>query len=320
MKKLLVKLCSLVLCAAALCAVPAFAAETAETPAHLGPVRVWGSAARLETNSLLLQNSNEQDPNHEFVVHLSEETFVVDAVSGLPMDPAAIQDGDAVYAWVGPAQTLSLPPQATARLIVANIPADYAVPQYYQVAEVKPQFMIAIYPPPALTFVEFTATDGTELKITDQAELTPYLTRNIVRLEDLVPGSQLLVWRNTAGDVSRVLVFPYAYKGCVAWTESGAVSWNGQPLTAGARTIGGLVYLPLRAVAEAAGYTVSWDQAKGAVVTDSGEEVFSVCPDTNIAQTPAGDRGLTAPCLIASGVTYLPAGDLASLLDLFAAA
>ena len=77
-------------------------------------------------------------------------------------------------------QALSLPPQAAATIVLGNIPADYAVPQYYQVAEVKPQIAQPINPPQPLTYVEFTATDGTEVKITDKAQLTPYLTKNMV--------------------------------------------------------------------------------------------------------------------------------------------
>ena len=315
MKNLLMKLCSLFLCAAALCAVPAFAAEGSEVPARLGPVRVWGSAAHLENGSLFLRNSSESDPNREIIVHLSEETFVVDAMSGLPMRPADIRDGETVYAWVGPAMMLSLPPQAAAQVVVANIPADFGAPMYHQAAAVEPQATSAA----PLTQVELTAADGTVLTITDEAELMPWRTKNLIRLEDLVPGSRFLVWRDAAGAVSRVVVFPYAYRGYVEWTESGAVALNGQPLAAGARRIGGRTYLPVRAVAEAAGYTVSWDRAKGAVVTENGDAVFSACPDSGTVLTTAGERGLRAPCLIASGVTYLPAGDLAELLDQFAA-
>lgn len=44
------------------------------------------------------------------------------------MELSDLKDGETVYAWVGPVMTLSLPPQATAILILANIPADYGVP------------------------------------------------------------------------------------------------------------------------------------------------------------------------------------------------
>ena len=87
-----------------------------------------------------------------------------------------------------------MPPQATAILILANIPADYGVPQYYEISAVTPQAMIAIYPPPALTWTEVTTSDGATIKITDQAELTAFSEDTTVRLEDLVPGTRMLVF------------------------------------------------------------------------------------------------------------------------------
>lgn len=82
------------------------------------------------------------------------------------MELSELKDGETVYAWMGPVMTLSLPPQATAILILANIPADYGVPQYYEISAVTPQAMIAIYPPPALTWTEVTTSDGATIKIT----------------------------------------------------------------------------------------------------------------------------------------------------------
>ena len=54
-------------------------------------------------------------------------------------------------------------------------------------------------------------------------------------------------------------------------------------------------------------------------VKDGGEIVFQICPDTDLAHGPAAaDRqSLSGPCLIANGVTYLEAGDLAHLLGMF---
>ena len=79
------------------------------------------------------------------------------------------------------------------------------------------------------------------------------------------------------------------------------------------------LYVPIRAVAEAAGYSVSWDKEFGVTVKDGGEMVFQICPDTDLAHGPAAaDRqSLSGPCLIANGVTYLEAGDLAHLLGMF---
>ena len=230
MKKRLMRCLSLLLCAVFL-SVPALAAEpaAAETPGG-GPVRVWGTVTWLDNGGLLVENSNTSDPLHEVILH-GESIICRTPSPGEPMDLEQIRDGDTIYAWVGSAMTMSLPPQATAQVIVANIPADYAVPQYYEIASVTPQAMIAIYPPPALTWTEVTATDGTTLRITDQAELTPYRTKNIVRLEDLIPGTGILVWPDAQGQPERVLVFPYAYRGYVSVTEEGLVIVNGGVLS-----------------------------------------------------------------------------------------
>ena len=89
----------------------------------LPPVRVWGTVTRLENGAILLKNSDENAPYHEIILHLSKTTRVVDVVSGSPLD-RELRDGETVCAWVGPAMTLSLPPQAAAETVEANIPTN----------------------------------------------------------------------------------------------------------------------------------------------------------------------------------------------------
>lgn len=123
MKRTLAMLLTLVLTVGLLC-VPAQAEDTAKAdPA--APVRVWGTVTRQEDGGLLVENSNESDPYHQVILR-GESILCLDAVTGEPMDIDTIKDGDMIYAWIGPAVTASLPPQATAFLILANIPADYA--------------------------------------------------------------------------------------------------------------------------------------------------------------------------------------------------
>lgn len=322
MKKRLMRCLSLLLCAVLL-SVPALAAEPAAgEPARQGPVRVWGTVTWLDNGGLLVENSNESDPLHEVVLH-GESIICLDAVTGESMELEQIKDGDTIYAWVGPAMTMSLPPQATAQVIVANIPADYGVPQYYEIASVTPQAMIAIYPPPALTWTEVTATDGTTLRITDEAELTPYRTKNIVRLEDLIPGTGILVWTDAQGQPERVLVFPYAYQGYVSVTEEGVVSVNGGAVAQKAKIReSGESLLPLRAVAEALGLQVKWDPAQGAVVSRNEETVLTAMPGGAIQGVD--DAGVayevSGTCIVEEGVTYLSQAALLQLLDLYPAA
>ena len=93
----------------------------------------------------------------------------------------------------------------------------------------------------------------------------------------------------------------------------------------------GDVLLPIRAVAEALGMEVSWDAAKGAVVS-YGEKMIKPAPlTTNVLFTamPGGEilgvdgDGETyetyGSCVKENGVTYLSLHTLANLLDLFIA-
>ena len=164
----------------------------------LAPVRVGGVVTRLENGAILLKSSDENDPYHEVILHLTETTPVVDAVSGLPLD-RKLRGGETVCA-------LSLPPHAAAEAVVANIPVDYAVPRYCQIAEARQQVTASAHPP--VHHVDLVTTGGEELTVTNEAVLFPYLTRQIVTLDDLVQGSCVLVWRSEDGSVSRVLLFP----------------------------------------------------------------------------------------------------------------
>ena len=229
--------------------------------------------------------------------------------------------------------TLSMPPHATAILILGNIPADYAVPQFYEIVSVTPQAMAAIYPTPALTWTEVTATDGTTLKITDEAALTPYLTKNIVRLEDLIPGTRILVWSDAQGQPEKVLVFPYEYRGYVTVAEDGTVSTNGTAAVQKAKTTDdGDTLLPVRAVAEALGMKVRWDAQLGAVVS-YGDDMVKPEPltsETLMTAMPGGEisvvnsdgstSALYGTCLKENGVTYISQTALLQALDLYLAA
>ena len=89
-------------------------------------------------------------------------------------------------------------------------------------------------------------------------------------------------------------------------------------LTVSTKEKDGEMLLPIRAVAEAAGCKVEWVKSWGAVVSEAdGSLLFSVLPGQDTAQTADGEWALSGTCFFESGTTYLPAGDLAALLNLF---
>ncbi len=330
MKKLLSVLLALAALSAALCvsaaaaeaAVPdAPAEEPAEAPAF---VRVWGKVSPWDGEGILLKNSNPDDPLNEVVIHPGEAP-AVDAVTGLPMDLKTVKEGDTLYAWAGPAMALSLPPQVSALVIVGNIPADAAVPEFCEIAGQ------AVFPAPGDEgSAKFPLTGGGELEVTGKTVYTPWLTKQIIRMEDLNPGTRVLVWKDKDGAAEKIQLLPGAYQGyvCTLAAMGGVpIAVNGgfdaerdqdTPQFNGKRTENG-VMAPIRGIAEAAGYEVRWDKSLGAVVSLNGETVFSVLPGSDVTVTPDGESALSAPCLKEGGTTYLPLEDLCRQLNLFLA-
>ena len=319
--KFSVKLIAATLCAAMLC-VPALAAVSATGAGAYVPnpqyTVISGTVAHQKDGGLLMSTSTGE-PTEDYILW-TEGVAILDAVSGEPVDAKSIKDGSTVYAWLG-AQTavaMSLPPQVTPELLLVNVPADYKVPQYDVI--VRSDGLTGWIQRSGMSV---TLSDGTVYQVWQDAQVKPYLTRNRVTYQDLLPGTRVLVWADDKGQASKIIVFPYEYKGSVSLDGYGRLYVSGVAVvepSALRRPYGDeRLYVPIRAVAEAAGYDVSWDKEFGVTVKDGGEIVFQICPDTDLAHGPAtADRqSLSGPCLIANGVTYLEAGDLARLLGMF---
>ena len=302
MKKLLSVLLALTALAAALC-VTAAAEEpedAAEAPAELPPFsQVWGKVSPWDGNGVFLKNGGKDDPMSEVVVHVGEAP-VVDAATGLPLDLETVKEGDVLYAWAGPAMALSC---EIAGRAVSPAPGGGGNSA-------------------------FPLTGGGTLEVTDKTVYTPWLTRQIVRMEDLIPGARVLVWKDKDGAAEKVLVFPYGCQGYVsvlATMHDVRAAVNGGfdaeldkdvPQFSCKRTDKG-VMAPIRAIAEAAGYEVRWDKTLGVVVSLNGETVFSIQSGSDVIVTPEGESGLSAPCLKEGGTTYLPLEDLCYWLNLY---
>lgn len=320
--KFSVKLIAAALCAAVLC-VPALAAASATGAGAYVPnpqyTVISGTVAHQKDGGLLMSTSTGE-PTEDYILW-TEGVMILDAVSGEPVDATAIKDGSTVYAWLGAqtAMTMSLPPQVTPELLLINIPADFKVPQYNVIVRAN-YIMKGI---PGYSGMAITLSDGTACQVWQDAAVTPYLTRNRVTYQDLLPGTRVLVWADDEGQASRVIVFPYEYKGGLSLNGNGFLCVNGYltvyPPALRRPYNDERLYAPIRAVAEAAGYSVSWDNEFGVTVKDGSDILFQICPDTKLAHGPAAADGqsLSGPCLIANGVTYLESGDLAYLLGMF---
>ena len=163
-------------------------------------VRLYGPATHMEDGRLSIDSQADQGYQGEVILNVSQEsTYVLDAVSGLPIELSDIKDGDTIYAYIGPAMTMSLPPMTNATMIFANVPADFKVPDYVTVKSVVTDA--------ASSQSVLTAMDGTEYTLADDCGIVPYLTRNIVTLDDLTQGRKAVVWSDGENTATRIMVF-----------------------------------------------------------------------------------------------------------------
>jgi len=109
-------------------------------------VRLYGPATHMEDGRLSIDSQADQGYQGEVILNVSQEsTYVLDAVSGLPKELSDIKDGDTIYAYIGPAMTMSLPPMTNATMIFTNVPADFKVPDYVTVKSVVTDGRYKIY-------------------------------------------------------------------------------------------------------------------------------------------------------------------------------
>lgn len=100
--------------------------ESAQAP-------IWGSITSVNGSSIDLNCPSGSMIEGDVIVQISGDTLILDGENGYPVDLKDLQEGDTVYAYIGPAMTMSLPPQTSGEVLIAKIPADMKAPEYITV-------------------------------------------------------------------------------------------------------------------------------------------------------------------------------------------
>lgn len=161
--------------------------------------KIWGQIDAIDESGRLLV-SNSSNVNNEVLLNITEDTIIIDAVTGTPLQKNDVKTSETIYAYVGRAMTMSLPPITNAKVIIANIAQDAGVPSYIKVESIKKNDNGTV------TLI----TDGgkKEILIDNETSIFPYRTRNIVTVEDIKQGSELLVWEEYNKDGIQTKEFP----------------------------------------------------------------------------------------------------------------
>lgn len=98
------------------------------------PIYVWGTVGEIREDQIEIEN--ETDNTNHVIVNIHENTIILDAVTGKQIDLDEVGPNSSVIAYISPMMTRSLPPISNAFVVVANIPADFIAPQYYDIKEI----------------------------------------------------------------------------------------------------------------------------------------------------------------------------------------
>ncbi len=183
-----------------------YAPETAEEGAlgeeegilELG--KFWGPVTEKLDGGFIFDSKVPDGYQGDIVIHVdADHTLVLDSMTGFPAGEDSIAAGQTVYVYTSPVMTMSLPPQTTAELVLVNIPQDAGAPLYVKASG-------ALEADGAGGYVLKT-TGGEEIKVPADCPITPFLTRQMVRLEDIAKGRKCLVWLDAHGQAERIVLF-----------------------------------------------------------------------------------------------------------------
>ena len=87
---------------------------------QLAPVKIMGTVVEKTEDTLTVSQQLSGSYPGEYILHISEETKILDSSSGMPVSAENINQGAAICAYGGGAVTASIPPQTTGLMILTN--------------------------------------------------------------------------------------------------------------------------------------------------------------------------------------------------------
>ena len=254
------------------------------------------------------------------VLHLGDRPVVVDCVTGRPMALKERGD-DYIAAYYGPAVAYSMPPQSNAIVVICDIPQDYMLPHYGRVESIER----------AAGFVKVIIDNGALIiTINNDTPIFPYLTRNIVTIDSIDVGADLLMWYPIVGmsfpgqaTAEKVLYLgseaPLPMSGPHIELQIG----NSQAMVNGVKTVldappvisNDRTMLPVRFIAENLNCNVEWNDNTKTVSITSGLIEIVLQIGNKEATVNGAKTKLDAPPIISNDRTMLPVRFIAENLD-----
>lgn len=162
-------------------------------------VGVWGPVLRVTEDRIYIDNISDHSMKGEIAITISPDySRVVEAVNGYPVALGDLKEGDFIYAYLGPAMTMSLPPIANGKMVICKAPADFKVPEYMRVTAVQTLEDGS---------VRITGSNGNTYLAPADCTILPYLTRQMVYLDSITEGSTCLIWSDDNNQATKIVLF-----------------------------------------------------------------------------------------------------------------
>lgn len=226
---------------------------------------MYGNVVENTGSTITVQNANK--PFDKVALHITEDTFLIDNSTGYYIGANDIALDEHVKAYYGPALTRSLPPQGKADAIVAGAETSRPVFTYFNIGKVEPQ-------------------DDGSVRVLNVNE-TQYVTISPVVYPDvteLKAGDKMLLWYDFStlslpgqATATKAVLLQKGLADVNINTVAGVIAMEGKEL-ADVKMLNrfGTLYVPLRPVAEALGYTVNWNNDAQTAVIYKGAQ-SAVC-------------------------------------------
>lgn len=228
--------------------------------------------------------------------NIGEETVIVKA-DGTPALLADCVKGASVRVYHNMAATFSLPPQSFAKVVMIADSEEAVLPMYAvvgSIVETDDDYSIA-------------TEDGNFIfNFAKDVAVLPYRTRNIVTMSDVKEGSEILVWAEVMtmsipalANPTQIMLLPQAVEAEATVADVTAVAVNGEALDVAVEFVEENLMLPIRAISEKLGYTVTWNGEERSVLVAKGDQSVKV---VLVQAARTAEQGAT----LIGELTYVP--------------
>ena len=211
-------------------------------------------------NGDMITITNDNKKTDSVALHITDDTFVIQNGTGYYLNGFDIREGEQVKAWYGSVLTRSLPPQGKADTVIAGKQNDRPTFTYFNIGKVEPQ------------------EDGSVRVLNvNESQYVTIFPQVYPDVDELKSGDKMLLWYEFTtmsmpgqATATKAVLLKQGPADINISTTAGVIAMDGKEL-ADVKLVekNNTLYVPLRQVAEALGYTVTWNgDAQTAVVYD----------------------------------------------------